>query len=321
MSLTRIVGLRSYFAMRIRLLAIFFFVALTVASVHSNVYQLQTVPKSVLAKIDPWVLVQTAKGQSEFLVVLADQADLSAAARLSTKDEKGWYVYRTLYTKAQDTQKPILDWLKSNGIENQSFYIVNMIWVRGTIDVALTLAARPDVGRIDGNPVIHNDLPQPSLVAEKTKSFAPETISSGVSYSHAPQVWAIGYTGQGTVVGTADTGFQWDHPALKPHYRGWNGLTASHDYNWHDSIHSSAGPCPGNSPQPCYDLTHGTHTIGTAIGDDGGSNQIGMAPGAEFIGCRNMDQGKRTPTTYAECFQFFLAPYPVNGTPAQGDPT
>jgi len=310
--------------MKIRLLAIFFFVALTVASVHSNDYQLQTLPKSVLAKIDPWVLEQTAaKGQTEFLVVLADQADLSAAERLNTKEEKGWYVYRALYGKAQDTQKPILDWLKSNDIEHQSFYIVNMIWVKGTIDIAVTLASRPDVGRIDGNPVIHNNLPQPSPVAEKTRPFAPETISSGVSYSHAPQVWAIGYTGQGTVVGTADTGFQWDHPALKPHYRGWNGITmtASHDYNWHDSIHSSAGPCPGNSPQPCYDLTHGTHTIGTAIGDDGGSNQIGMAPGAKFIGCRNMDQGNGTPTTYAECFQFFLAPYPVNGTPAQGDPT
>ncbi len=307
--------------MRIRLLAIFFFVALTVASVHSNDYQLQTVPRSVLAKIDPWVLEQTAaKGEAEFLVVLADQADLSGAESLRTKEEKGWYVYRALYGKAQATQKPILDWLKSNGIEHQSFYIVNMILVKGTIDVALTLGARPDVRRIDGNPVIHNNLPRESLVAEKTR-LAPETISSGVSYSHAPQVWAIGYTGQGMVVGTADTGFQWDHPALKPHYRGWNGVTASHDYNWHDSVHSSTGPCPGNSPQPCYDLTHGTHTIGTAIGDDGGSNQIGMAPGAKFIGCRNMDQGNGTPTTYAECFQFFLAPYPVNGTPAQGDPT
>src|SRR4029077_8225779 len=139
MSLARVVGLRSYFIMRIRLLAIFFFVALTVASVHSNDYQLQTVPKSVLAKIDPWVLEQTAaKGQAEFLVVLADQADLSAAERLNTKEEKGWYVYRALYGKAQDTQKPILDWLKSTVIEHQSVYIVNMIWIRGTIDIAVT---------------------------------------------------------------------------------------------------------------------------------------------------------------------------------------
>lgn len=315
-------GFGVYFVMRIRFLAILFFVALTVASVHSYDYQLQAEPKSVLAKIDRWVLDETAaKGQAEFLVVLADQADLSGAEKLRTKEEKGWYVYRTLYDKAQATQKPLLNWLRSRGIEHRSFYIVNMIWVKGNLDLALTLATRPDVGRIAGNPVIHNELPKSSLASDKGEPIAPYALSSGVSYSRAPEVWAMGYNRQGMVVGTADTGYQWDHPALKPHYRGWNGVAASHDYNWHDSIHSSAGPCPGDSPQPCYDLTHGTHTIGTAIGDDGGTNQIGMASGARFIGCRNMDQGFGTPTTYAECFQFFLAPYPVNGSPAQGDPT
>ena len=34
-----------------------------------------------------------------------------------------------------------------------------------------------------------------------------------------------------------------------------------------------------------------------------------------------MDQGNGTPARYIECFEFFLAPYPVGGTPAQGDPT
>jgi len=308
--------------MKIRLLAILFFVALTVASVQSNDYQLQAVPKSVLAKIDPWVLDETAaKGQAEFLVVLADQADFSGAERLRTKEEKGSYVYRTLYDKAQATQKPLLNWLKTNSIEHRSFYIVNMILVKGNLDVALTLAARPDVGRIAGNPVIHNKLPQPSLSPGKDVPADPEAISSGVSYSRAPQVWAAGYNGQGMVVGGEDTGYQWDHPALKPHYRGWNGTSANHDYNWHDSIHSSFGPCVGNSQQPCDDNSHGSHTIGTAIGDDGSTNQIGMAPGAKWIGCRNMDQGNGTPATYSECFEFFIAPYPVNGTPAQGDPT
>jgi subtilisin family serine protease len=46
-----------------------------------------------------------------------------------------------------------------------------------------------------------------------------------------------------------------------------------------------------------------------------------MAPGAKWIGCRNMDGGVGTPARYIECMEFFLAPYPVNGTPAQGDPS
>ncbi|MFL6543095.1 MAG: S8 family serine peptidase, partial [Chthoniobacterales bacterium] len=104
-------------------------------------------------------------------------------------------------------------------------------------------------------------------------------------------------------------------------YRGWNGATADHNFNWHDSIHSNGGVCGANSAQPCDDNGHGTHTLGTAVGaDSSGTNQIGMAPGAKWIGCRNMDQGNGTPTTYMECLEFFLAPYPVGGTPAQGNP-
>src|SRR5204862_2776329 len=151
---------------------------------------------------------------------------------------------------------------------------------------------------------------------------SPETVEPGMNYTHAPQVRALGHTGEGIVVAGADTGFRWTHNAIKPHYRGWDGVTADHDYNWHDSIHDSSGnPCGNDSPFPCDDTGHGTHTIGIAIGDDGAGNQIGMAPGAQCIGCRNMDVGVGTPARYIECMQFFLAPYPVGGDPSQGDPT
>jgi len=49
------------------------------------------------------------------------------------------------------------------------------------------------------------------------------------------------------------------------------------------------------------------------VGDDGGTNQVGVAPDAKWIGCRNMDQGNGTPTTYLECFDWFLAPTDLNG--------
>src|SRR5262249_22234822 len=73
---------------------------------------------------------------------------------------------------------------------------------------------------------------------------------------------------------------------------------------------------------PCGDQNHGTHTIGTAVGADASNtNQIGVAPGAKWIACRNMDQGNGTPATYLECMEWFLAPYPIGGTPAHGDPS
>jgi subtilisin family serine protease len=274
-------------------------------------------------KIAPWVIDHTANGQqAEFFVVLADQADLSGAATLPTKNEKGRYVRDALWNKSQATQGPILQWLGERGLEHRSFYTVNAILVKGSREIAEALASRPDVARVEGNPQIQNSLPQPGTSVEApSQPQAPETIEPGISYTHAPDVWALGFTGQNIVVASADTGVRWTHNALKPHYRGWDGVTGDHDFNWHDSIHSGGGACGPDSPQPCDDFFHGSHTTGTAIGDDGGANQIGMAPGAKWIACRNMSVGVGTPARYIECMDFFLAPYPVGGDPSQGDPT
>jgi serine protease AprX len=273
-------------------------------------------------KIAPWVMEHTANAQqAEFIVVLADQADLRGAAALRTKAEKGRFVHDTLWNKSQATQGPILQWLRERGIEHRSFYIVNALLVKGDRAVAESLAARPDVARVEGNPRIQNFRQGPVASETSSQPDAPDTIEPGVNYVHAPQVWALGHTGEGIVIAGADTGVRWTHNALKPHYRGWNGSVADHDYNWHDSIHDSSGnPCGNNSPQPCDDFFHGSHTIGTAIGDDNGANQIGVAHGAQWIACRNMDEGVGTPARYIECMDFFLAPYPVGGDPSQGDP-
>ena len=280
--------------------------------VESNVFHL---------KIAYWVLEHTANGQqAEFFVVLTDQTDLRPAATVATKAEKGRYVHDALRKKSQETQGPILRWLRERGIEHRSFYIVNAILVKGGREIAEALAERPDVARVEGNPRIRNVLPQPDGVVEaSSQPQRPATIEPGIAYTHAPDVWALGFRGQGITVAGADTGQRWTHNALKPHYRGWDGVTADHNYNWHDSIHDSTGNLCGNdSPFPCDDNGHGTHTIGTAIGDDGLGNQIGMAPGARWIGCRNMDQGDGTPARYLECMEWFLAPYPIGG--GQGDP-
>jgi len=198
---------------------------------------------TTMTKIAPWVIDHTANGQqAEFFVVLADQADLSGAAALATKNEKGRYVYDALWNNSQATQGPILQWLRERGLEHRSFYIVNAILVNGGREIAEALAARPEVARVEGNPHIQNSLPQPGPGADaSSQPGAPETIEPGISYTHAPDVWALGFTGQNIVVGSADTGVRWTHNALKPHYRGWDGVVADHNYNWHDSIHDSVG--------------------------------------------------------------------------------
>ena len=308
------------------LLCVFWFIAVGIAVVGA-IGSSRTIGKSAgnggspVGKIAPWVLEHTANGQrAEFIVVITDQTDLSGAAALTTKMEKGRYVYDALRNKSKATQTPILQWLRDRGIEHRSFYIVNAILVKGSREVAEALASRQDVARIEGNPHIQNHLPPPArIVATPTGPQRPETTEPGITYTHAPDVWALGFRGQGITIGGADTGQRWTHNALKPQYRGWDGVMADHNYNWHDAIHDSIGnPCGNDSPFPCDDLGHGTHTIGTAIGDDGMGNQIGMAPAANWIGCRNMDQGNGTPARYLECMEWFLAPYPIGG--GQGDP-
>src|SRR6478736_5673086 len=129
-------------------------------------------------KIAPWVMEHTSNGQqSEFFVVLADQADLGPAAALQTKAEKGRFLYSTLLNKAQTTQGPILQWLRERGLEHHSFYIVNAILVKGTRDIAEALAARPDVARVEGNPRIDNHLPKPDAYVDVPSNFErPDTI-------------------------------------------------------------------------------------------------------------------------------------------------
>ena len=272
-------------------------------------------------KIAPWVIEHTANGEkAEFFVVLADQADLSKAMNLATKAAKGRFVYAALRNKSQATQQPILQWLRERGIEHRSFYIVNAVLVKGSREVAEALATRQDVARLEGNPHILNQLPgSAAFVGGSSQPQKPDTVEPNITYTHAPDVWALGFRGQGITVGGADTGQRWTHNALKAQYRGWDGVTADHNYNWHDAIHDSIGnPCGNDSPFPCDDIGHGTHTIGTAVGDDGMGNQIGMAPGAKWIGCRNMDHGNGTPARHLECMEWFLAPYPIGG--GQGDP-
>src|SRR6266536_2927762 len=273
------------------------------------------------ARIAPQVLADTTDGKSTSIVILlADQADVSSAYAMKDQEARGWFVYNTLTQHAARTQIGLQGFLKSRGVTYQSFWAANMMVATAHRSLVDQLAARPDVARIDSNqptrwieePVVEK------LGISSDSTNTTDTAEWGVLNVNAPAVWALGFTGQGIVIANEDTGMRWTHNALKPKYRGWNGSSADHNFNWHDSIHTGGGSCGANSVAPCDDSGHGTHTTGTTVGDDGAGNQVGVAPGAKWIGCRNMDQGNGTPARYIECMEWFLAPYPIGG--GQGDP-
>ena len=85
----------------------------------------------------------------------------------------------------------------------------------------------------------------------------------------------MGFTGQGIVVGGQDTGYAWDISPLQSKYKGWNGTSADHNYNWHDAICANNSHTTGTNPWGITFPTHvmiiimGTHTMGTMIGGIG----------------------------------------------------
>ena len=290
---------------------------------------------AALAKVDPddrlpLLADLSDDGEAAFLVVLDRQADLSAASRLPNKAAKGRFVLDTLRATAEATQPDLIDALRKSGASVRPFIIVNAIGVRGNRQSLLISAEFPHTDRITADSPFQLELPslEPSTISHPPSDigYQPSAVEWGVNDVRAPPVWSMGYTGAGIVAGGQDTGVLWNHNALRNQYRGWDGASAVHDFNWHDSIHAvvypygGTNPCGFNSIVPCDDNGHGTHTLGTVAGDDGAGYQIGVAPGARWIACRNMDRGWGAPSTYLECFEWFLAPYPITGTIAGGDP-
>ena len=256
--------------------------------------------------------------QVECLVILHEQADISAAARLETKDEKAEFVFSTLKKHAQKTQLRLVDFFEKEKIEYRKFLIVNAFQVKTNIENLRKLADIPEVAAIADNPWVHFQEP---VSAPSASDEGARTTVWGIQKIKADSVWLQGNKGQAAVIGGQDTGYQWDHPALEKSYRGTIDSTkADHNYNWHDAIHDksplskdSLNPCGFNLKAPCDDQQHGTHTMGTMVGDDGLGNQIGVAPEARWIACRNMERGNGSPATYIEGFEWFLAPTDSEG--------
>src|SRR4051794_31482939 len=87
-----------------------------------------------LSKVAPQVLKDLANsGQTSFLVHLKDQADISGAAALATKAEKGQYVFNAKQAVAQRSQPAVKAALDTLGVPYRAYYLVNMFWVKGDL--------------------------------------------------------------------------------------------------------------------------------------------------------------------------------------------
>ena len=249
-------------------------------------------------------------------MILKDKADLSAAKSIHNKKDKTRFVFEQLNSTAQKSQANIINLLNLRHIYYQSFYAVNAIRIKCNAESLPEIADLDQVKLVINNGALTFHKP---VEMYQDNLRGPNSIEWGIDMINANDVWALGYRGQGVVVGGEDTGYQWDHPAIITNYRGWDGTNVDHNYNWHDAIHelniangdTTQNICGLNLLAPCDDYGHGTHTMGTMVGFTPGDT-IGVAPAAKWIGVRNMETGDGKPSTYIEAFEWFIAPTDLN---------
>ncbi len=241
-------------------------------------------------------------------VIMKDQADVSKATTIQDRNERLTYVYKTLTTEANSSQADLRSTLDRYGIHYKPYYLVNSMEVDGSALVRLYLLSRPDVDRVIPSPHLR-PIPalNPPMRGELTQ--VPQDPGWNVTMIGADKVWSeFGATGKGIVIGQSDTGADGKHPALHDSYRGLS--MGSDNYNWYDPWSGSTSP---NDQEG-----HGTHTLGIVLGKGG----IGVAPGAQWMACVNLERNLGNPPVYLNCMQFMLAPFPQHGDPLKdGDPT
>jgi subtilisin family serine protease len=276
-------------------------------------------------KIDPQLRGLIAKKSAQTLNVLilpksiakrrVDPTTLSDALAPSARPQA---IYAALSREAAASQRGLRRWLARRDIDYRAFTVVDAIAAALTPAQIEQLAARNDVAQIDYDPRVK----QVTARGVAKDACSPNSsLTWGLLKINADDVWALPGSprGAGVVVAGQDTGYAWEHAALKPQYRGWNGASADHGYNWHDAIHNDnpnsggANSCGFNALAPCDDDEHGTHTMGTMVGSNRVDRFVGVAPDAKWIGCRNMENGYGLASTYLECFDWFLAPTDLNG--------
>jgi subtilisin family serine protease len=257
------------------------------------------------------------KEKTEVIIQFHDQKmDLSSYRSYWDKSQKGSFIFKALQENTRISQFAVQKWLTDKSISFKSNVLVNALLVSLDKPQVYEVINRKEVAFIYDNPEI--------FVTPNQRSSENQSLRSasewGIEKIKAPSVWAMGITGKGIVIAGQDTGYDWTHPDLVSAYRGSSKETVKHDYHWFDAIDKASplnkdtlNPCGYSIKIPCDDDVHGTHTMGTMVGKNLSGTSIGVAPGATWIGARNMERGYGNPFSYLACFDWFLAPRDLAG--------
>lgn len=215
------------------------------------------------------------------------------------------YIIDGLKNDAYNSQIGVITQISNEGItEYKSFWISNFVYVKGPVNIIRDLVALPEVESVIENvPLI--------LVAPVDSSLSTDSqlgAEPGLDVIGAHQAWAMGLTGEGSLVCNFDTGVKGTHPALMNKWRGSNG--GSSQACWFDPFTNTTFPDDVNG--------HGTHTMGTMVGMAEGDT-VGVAFGAQWIAAAVVDRGAGVQRTIADILSAFQWAADPDGNPETSD--
>lgn len=227
------------------------------------------------------------------IVRFTGRLDPNSFATLPTA-QRSEQLIRALQQQAERSRAPLHDFLAANGASE-----VKPLWLINGMGVTLPARAVKQLS---------NQAGVESLTLDATLAVAQTTQASAappewnLTLIGADTLWQQGYSGQGVVVASMDTGVDAAHPDLGPRWRGGTN-------SWYDPNGEHATP---------YDVHgHGTQTMGVMVGGDAGGSSIGMAPGAHWIAAKIFnDAGIASYSGIHLAYQWLLDP---DGNPAVND--
>ena len=225
------------------------------------------------------------------IVILDRQVDVAALAAGGGQPDRR--VVSRLRSLSAATQPGLRDMLARRRREGTAasitpLWIVNGLAVRARPSVIRQLASRPEVAAVE----LDAKVPGPAALDATRQATAAEPNLDTVN---APDLWALGYRGEGVVVANMDSGVDGTHPDLAAQWRGGTN-------SWYDPY--------GQHPSTPVDVSgHGTMTMGIMVGDDASGTAVGMAPDARWIAVKMFnDQGFASLSAIHMSFQWLLDP-------------
>lgn len=274
----------------------------------------QVVPSAV-NKIDPSLKEKMESLQADepiTVIVQLKQRAILPDGRGAERGERIKRVVDSLQQTANDTQGPVRFFLRLRKRQG-TVKDFTPLWILNGFSVTANASAINEISKLPDVLSITPDAIDIVPVSDNQTLSNPE---QNISLISAPLLWNMGYTGEGIVMATMDSGVDLNHPELSGRWRGGTN-------SWYDPFGQHAIPFDASG--------HGTWTMGVMVGSDLGGTSIGVAPNAQWIAVKIFnDQGTSTATAIHLGYQWLLnpdndpatddAPQVVNNSWAYGAP-